>query len=172
MHCACASLSVAEPGAHGRQSRSCPASSPPVAQLPCKQSVHRHAPASDEVPAPHGAHLSMPRDTWREQRAQRTHDFRPVVGWNMPTSQGSHRSMPLLPPFIAAPFVASFGRARLGSPQPLAAESRARWTSKPRACPGHAQAPFGFWTRRLGRPDGAVRSPGAPTASSTERAGS
>ena len=86
---------------------------------------------------------------------------------------------PQLPPFVAAPILASFGRALLGSFQPLAAGSRARWTSKPRTCPGHAQAPFGCWTRRPGRWDGAVDSPssgargagGSPTASSRERAG-
>ena len=79
----------------------------------------------------------------------------------------------------STPIAASFRRASLGSCQPLAAGSRASWTSKPRTCPGHAQAPFGFWTRRPGRWDGAVRSPssgargagGLPTASSRERAG-
>ena len=60
---------------------------------------------------------------------------------------------------IAAPIVASFGRSRLGSVQPLAAESRARWTSKPRACPGpgrRVQNPNGAWACRR---DSAVRSP-------------
>jgi len=79
----------------------------------------------------------------------------------------------------STPIAASFRRASLGSCQPLAAGSRASWTSKPRTCPGHAQAPFGCWTRRPGRWDGAVRSPssgargagGPPTASSREPAG-
>ena len=31
--------------------------------------------------------------TWKEPRAQATHDFWPVMGWNIPTSHGSHRSM-------------------------------------------------------------------------------